>query len=285
MRQLGGLLAGALATIWIALAPARAQEIVRFDASEPNERERVQLRAELYRPGGAGPFPAVVLMHGCSGWKVVVRQALQDYATDLQKRGYVVLNLDSFGARYYSGDEMCASNAKLRQALSYRTADAFDAARYLRAQPFVDGRNIFLMGQSNGGSVAMKAAQASTQETYRKRTGDPGFRAVVAYYPWCGVYVGNVSLAAPVQIFAGGQDNWVSAQECTAVRTEGARYDVVVYPQAAHSFDLDVAAHKYMGFQIGKDAGAASDSRNRMLAFFHSHLTNDRREALLSATR
>jgi poly(3-hydroxybutyrate) depolymerase len=27
----------------------------------------VELTALLYRPDGAGPFPAVVLLHGCSG--------------------------------------------------------------------------------------------------------------------------------------------------------------------------------------------------------------------------
>jgi dienelactone hydrolase len=276
MRRLAIVLVTAIG-VHVAVAKAHAQGIVRFDASEPNESKNVQLRAELWRPAGPGPFPAVVLMHGCSGWQPAVKYSLRGYAEDLQKQGFVVLNLDSFGARYYNGEEMCASNAKLRRALEYRTSDAFDAARYLRAQPFVDGRNVFLMGQSNGGSVVMRAAQASTQETYRRKSGDPGFRGVVAFYPWCGLFNGSASFAAPVQVFAGGQDNWVSARECTDIRAQGARYDVVVYPQAAHSFDIDVIAHKYMGFLIGKDPDAAADSRQRLFAFLHGNLTDDRR--------
>lgn len=279
MRRLGIVFVSVIGAL-MAVAQANAQGIVRFDASEPNESKGVQLRGELWRPAGAGPFPAIVLMHGCSGWQPAVKYSLRGYSEDLQKQGFVVLNLDSFGARYYNGDEMCASNAKLRRALEYRTSDAFDAARYLRTQPFVDGRNIFLMGQSNGGSVVMRAAQASTQETYRRRTGDPGFRGAVAFYPWCGLFNGSASFAVPVQVFAGGQDNWVSARECADIRAQGARYDVVVYPQAAHSFDIDVIAHKYMGFLIGKDPDAAADSRQRMFAFLRGNLTDDHRARL-----
>jgi dienelactone hydrolase len=97
------------------------------------------------------------------------------------------------------------------------------------------------------------------------------FRGVVAYYPWCGVYAGKVSLAAPLQIFSGGQDTWTPAEECTALRTNGAPLDVVVYPQAAHSFDVDVIPQKYQGFLIGKDVQAASDSRRRLWGFLEKY--------------
>ncbi|MBS0518221.1 MAG: dienelactone hydrolase family protein [Proteobacteria bacterium] len=247
---------------------------MKFDASEPVEPGGVKLRAELYKPQGEGPFPAVVLMHGCGGWQPAVRFSLQEHATDLQSRGYVVFNLDSFGPRYYSGDEMCASNAKLLRALKYRTSDAFDAARYLAGLPFVDRRNIFLMGQSNGGSVAMRAAEADIVHTYAPAPTDVRFRAIAAYYPWCGVYRSNVSLSAPVQIFSGGQDNWVSAEECTSVRVKGAQLDVVVYPQARHSFDVELIPQQYMGFLIGKDPVAAADSKRRMAGFFEKNLVH-----------
>ena len=53
------------------LAPARsaASESVTFDVT-PELSDSVTLSAELIKPEGAGPFPAVVLMHGCNGlWK------------------------------------------------------------------------------------------------------------------------------------------------------------------------------------------------------------------------
>ncbi len=253
-------------------APAMAQEIVKFPASQPNEPTPVQLRAELYRPTGGGPHPAVVLMHGCSGWVPSARFALRGYAEDLRKRGFVVLNLDSFGPRYYSSEEMCPSIERLQRALSYRTTDAFDAARFLRDRADVDAGNIFLFGQSNGGSVALKAALVSTHDEYVKRRGYPAFRGVVAFYPWCGLLQGITALAAPVQVFSGGRDNWVSAQECSSVEARGAEFNVKVYAEAMHSFDLDLIPHKYAGFMIGKDPAAAADSRTRMMSFLTANV-------------
>ena len=266
MRLLSVLIS-ASAALCLAVVSAYGQEIVRFPASQPNEPKPIALRGELYRPEGAGRFAAVILMHGCSGWQPAVRFSLQGYAQSLQKRGYVVLNLDSFGPRYYSGDEMCASNAKLQQALLYRTSDAFDAARYLRHLPYVDGDNVFLMGQSNGGSVVIRAALQNNYLAYRKSADEPPFRGAVAFYPWCGLVSSGAKLVTPVQVFSGGRDNWVSARECANVEVTGAEYKVTVYPQAAHSFDLDIMMERYAGFLIGNDPDAAADSRKRMIAF------------------
>jgi dienelactone hydrolase len=162
-------LTGALA-VWSLLAhptPGAAQEIVKFEASDPYASDKVLLRGELFKPEGAGPFPAVILMHGCGGWRPAVRYSLHNHADHLVKNGYVVLSLDSFGPRGYSGDELCASNARLRAAIDYRTHDAFDALRYLQALSYVDPADIFLMGQSNGGSVAMQAAAIPPRRSVR----------------------------------------------------------------------------------------------------------------------
>lgn len=272
MRLLIGLISASVA-LWLFAVSAHGQEIVRFPASQPNEPKPINLRGELYRPDGVGRFPAVILMHSCSGWQPAVLFALRGYAENLQKRGYVVLNLDSFGPRYYSGDEMCASNAKLQQALSYRTSDAFDAARYLRRLPHVDGSNIFLMGQSNGGSVVIRASLQSNYLAYRKSEEEPPFRGAIAFYPWCGHVSQGARFATPVQVFSGGRDEWVSARECAGVEATGAQYQVTVYPHATHSFDLDIMTQRYAGYMIGSDPDAAADSRKRMIAFLQGRVS------------
>ena len=258
---------------------SHAQEKIRIPASEPVEPGKVELRGELFRPKDEGNFPAVVLMHGCSGWQPVVRYALRNYAESLRRRSYVALLLDSFGSRHYDGNEMCSDNAKLYKALGYRVSDAFDALRYLRSLDYVDKDNVFLMGQSNGGSVALRAARASTARSYADRIGSAGFRGVIAFYPWCGLYQGTVALAAPVRVFSGGEDNWVSARECQEVRTTGADYRITVYPHAKHSFDLDLMPQKFAGFIVGGDPEAARDSRRRMFSFIARRLTADQRAA------
>ena len=43
------------------------------------------LEAELFRPDGDGPHPAVLLMHGCGGLSAAARTALHGHAQFLVK--------------------------------------------------------------------------------------------------------------------------------------------------------------------------------------------------------
>jgi dienelactone hydrolase len=243
--------------------PSQAYELVKIKASQSAGARNGYLTAELFKPPGTGPFPAVVLMHGCGGWQPAVLEALHAHATYLLDRGYVVLNLDSFGTRGKSGGAVCASLPALYRALDYRTSDAFDALRYLKSRDFVDAENAFLMGQSNGGSVAINAAKLS---------GPGGYRAVAAYYPWCGSLGGRrVNLKAPLIIFSGGKDDWVPAWQCRNKHAVGAELRVIEYRNAAHSFDLRIERQRYLGKLIGHDKTAYEDSRAKMVAFFDGH--------------
>lgn len=254
----------------LAASMAHAGERVKFDASRGYTAARITLRADISRPEGDGPFPAVVLMHGCGGWQPAVRYTMNAYAEFLVARGFVVLDLDSFGPRNLGGGKVCEDVDRQVDALDYRTHDALDALRYLQAQPLVDARNIFLMGQSNGGSVAINVAKGDGPHG---NAGDGGgYRGVVAFYPWCGSFDRrSVRLAAPLLVMSGSDDDWTPARECEGVRSTGARLQFVVYPQAAHSFDLEMMQTRYLGKLVGKNQRAADDSRARMLAFFVEH--------------
>ena len=50
------------------------------------------LYADLYQPGGAGPFPAVLMVHG-GGWTGGSRQQMHRTARAVARRGYVVMNI------------------------------------------------------------------------------------------------------------------------------------------------------------------------------------------------
>src|SRR3970040_1195558 len=84
---------------------------------------------ELRRPQGQGPFPALVLLHGCSGITSVQR----DWAERLSEWGYV-----------------CWSGRDGRGSYAERVQDARSALGYLRRQPFVDPRRIGAIGWSMG---------------------------------------------------------------------------------------------------------------------------------------
>src|SRR5437660_11890332 len=54
-----------------------------------------EITGEIYRPSGAGAFPAIVLAHPCNG----VRQHTETWGKLIASWGYVVLAPDSFGPR------------------------------------------------------------------------------------------------------------------------------------------------------------------------------------------
>ncbi len=258
-----------LGAAYLAAVPAIA-EIVSIVSTKSLGPGTPYLKAELFRPKGQGRFPAVVLMHGCGGWQPAVLEALHTHAQRFLDKGYVVLNVDSFGPRGNSGGSVCESDAALVTALEYRTRDAFDALRYLASLDFVDPDNVFLMGQSNGGSVAINAAKAGGQH---------GFRAVAAYYPWCGSLGGStVKLNAPLIIFTGARDDWTLARECRNKTSTGKHLKVVEYPNAAHSFDVGITPQRYLGKLVGFDEAAAADSRAKMLAFFDDNVARNVRQ-------
>ena len=55
--------------------------------------------ATLDRPAGAGPFPAIVILHDCSGLGPGSSGAPARWAQELVAEGYVVLRPNSFAPR------------------------------------------------------------------------------------------------------------------------------------------------------------------------------------------
>ncbi|WP_116810244.1 alpha/beta hydrolase [Steroidobacter cummioxidans] len=51
-----------------------------------------ELKADLYKPAGNGPFPAVVMIHG-GGWEGRTRNDMNSISQRVAERGYVVLNM------------------------------------------------------------------------------------------------------------------------------------------------------------------------------------------------
>ncbi len=237
-------------------AGAAEVEWVKFRAKSEWRGQPVDLAGTFYPTAQGRKAPAVILMHGCGGLRTSVRSSLYEHANLFVRNGFAALLLDSFGPRGIDGGWVCEGLGRLAEARSYRLQDAQDAADWLKARAGIDGQNIFLMGQSNGGSVALRAAAAG------------GFRAVAAYYPWCGAASGN---RAPLIVFGAGRDDWVPPGAC-GLRPQSENYRFVLYPEAAHSFDVRSGITSYLGHRIGFDASATADSRSRMIAFFRQHM-------------
>lgn len=230
---------------------------------------------KVKKPKGNGPFPAVVLMHGCQGLTASsVQQALGSWTSLFRKNGYVTLIVDSFKGRGNTGGEVCLDYRKMQEALYYRVWDAFVAHEYLSKLPYVNGE-IYLVGQSNGGSTAINVARKVGQSI---ASSNRKFTAIAALYPGCLRLVNeDTELISPLLILAGQLDDWAPAEECTNAKNiiKDEKLNVIVYPNAHHSFDLNIPVQSYAGYTVGFNSFATSDSREQIISFFNKYKTNN----------
>lgn len=212
-----------------------AQERVSFPG-----RGSVTLNGKLYKPAGAGPFPAIVAMHGCGG-PGGVRDA--DWAARLQGAGYIVLFTDSFGSRGMGSQ----CNIRERDIKSKdRAEDAFASAEWLARRPDVLKNKLGLLGWSNGGTAVLSASRS-----IRAPEGVE-FRQAVAFYPGCKVFAAQGYRARiPVTVMHGLADDWTPAEPCKSL--SGVHF--VGYPDAHHDFD-----HPNLPIKTRKAAFSANGS-------------------------
>lgn len=229
----------------------------------------VTLHGRLHAPEGAGPFPALVFLHGCSGQSPVQSA----WADELTPEGYVVLDLDSFGARGLT--RVCGRGDLLPPR--DRADDAFAAIRMLQGRPEVDRARIGVVGWSHGGSTTLwTLAQQKDRPAER-------VRAAIAFYPGCADARGWRD-AAPLLMLLGGSDNWTPADRCVrladVVQSFGPHVEFVVYPGAHHAFDSARLrrptrvrdANGGRGATVAYDPIAHADARERVRAFLAQHL-------------
>lgn len=254
-----------LVVIIVILATDRtaASEMVTFDV-EPALTDPVTVSAEIIKPEGSEPFPAVVLMHGCSGlW----RPWGDLWAGRLIRWGYVVVQVDSFGPRGYP-DGICEDGLAVDSLT--RAADAHAAKDYLKRLAFVDEDRIAVMGMSHGGWTALSAVE-NTYLTESPRP-DP-FQAAIALYPRCDRELNR--LDAPLLILIGEEDDWTYAFWCERMVVTGPTEHTItlkVYPGATHVFDVDLPDRERFGRTMKFHPSAARDAETRVKAFLAEHL-------------
>src|SRR5690349_7451401 len=248
-----------LAFAWPFLATAAhaAPETVYFKSVDG----ATEIVGYLFRPAGAGPHPAIVLLHGRGGpystnfnrdCTLVARNVTSACnANTLSKRhamwrefwasrGVLALLPDSFEprgkgrgfGRFTHGDP----DRDSVNELTVRPLDADGALAWLRTRSGVDASRIFLQGWSNGGST--------TLNVMIRQGAKGGFRAALAFYPGCGhtaLLDDAIRTTAPIVMFLSENDEEVSPTICQSVAERsiaaGTKLDVITYPAATHDFD------------------------------------------------
>ncbi len=120
-----------------------------------------KLPGTLTVPVGAGPFPAVVLVHGSGpndrDETVGGAKVFKDLAEGLASRGVVVLRYEKRTLQYRARLAGIGGKFTVQEEA---VEDAAKAIALVRTQAEVNGRRVFVVGHSLGGYVAPRIAEA-----------------------------------------------------------------------------------------------------------------------------
>jgi dienelactone hydrolase len=234
------------------------------------------LHAQLFKPEGAGPFPAVIALHGCGGLgsrSDSVLPRYRDWAERLLKAGNAVLLPDSYGSRELG--PQCRVKEMHVKARRERVGDIAAARAWLLKQSWVERDRVSLIGWANGASALLWAVRPQAAA----RDAGPDYRAAIAFYPDCRISAGlGWSTRVPTLLLIGANDDVSSPPACRQM-VEGAHgrsalARIVVYPGAYHDFDRantplhaaggssDAAAPEHG--HLGTDAEARAESQKEV---------------------
>ncbi|MGR9075370.1 dienelactone hydrolase family protein [Rhizobium leguminosarum] len=270
----------AFLSVTLAGNPADADERVHFESAPvklspfriSKAREQGEIISQpqgtpllgyLSRPEGDGPFPAVVLLHGCEGMRLSVKDL---WPKRLVSWGYVVLVVDSFTTRNIK--DTCQGS------LPDRLFDAYGALNFLSKQSFVDARRVALMGFSTGGTATLEGTKIEGNEQLM----DHKFKAAVAYYPLCAASQGDATV--PTLILSGERDNWSPADRCqkrlARLSDNGPPIELNVYKGTYHDFDAPEfkVGRRVFGHIEKYNPDAAGKSIRSVRTFLQTYLSN-----------
>jgi dienelactone hydrolase len=249
----------------IVFASEAGSEMVTFDVKLPNEKT-LTLTGELMKPGGEGPFPAVVLLHGCGGMVSESAQKKHNtWASRLASWGYVTLQVDSLSPR--NKTNICGKPFDVHPF--ERMYDAYAGKSYLESLSYIDDKQIAVMGWSHGGWVTFYSVD---KQNLGKIISDP-FKASIAFYPWCSRSI--TQLSSPLLILIGEEDDWTPADRCKNIQLvlkTPYKVTLKVYPKAHHGFDREGADKKVKGHLMRHDPDATKDAIIQVKNFLATHL-------------
>lgn len=155
---------------WLLVVPAflLASDVVSFPSGD------LRLKGSIYKPDGAGPFPAIVYNHG-SARGMLSKDAFDALGPVFVAHGWVFFGPYRRGqglsasAGPYIGDEISAADKKGGQSAAAATmvrlletdhlSDQLAAREWLSKQPFVKPHAIAVAGTSFGGIESVLGAE------------------------------------------------------------------------------------------------------------------------------
>lgn len=210
---------------------------------------------EIVRPEGDGPFPVVVMLHGCGG-----RQPFLDRWADVVAReaGAASLIVDSFRSRRISrmtAYSTVCTGLQLRGR--ERAGDLFAAMAWLREQDWANKERVIAAGWSHGGWTIIDALALRSGAEMERATGlsdlpkEPLEGVVGAFFAY--PYAGRASFLGrrpwrftPDSVAILAEDDYVVGvnyprQAFHRQRLIGAPVEIHEFSNATHAFDVPEA--------------------------------------------
>jgi carboxymethylenebutenolidase len=208
----------------------------------------------LYLPNGAGPHPALVVIHEWWGLNDWIKQQASRYAD----HGYVALAVDLYHGKVANDPE---SAHELMRGLpqDQGVRDLVAAAKYLESRKDVTHDRVGAVGWCMGGGYALQLAIA-----------DPSLKAVAINYGALATDKNDLGkIHAAVLGNFGGQDQGIPPDAVHAfeasMKSLGKPVNAKIYPDAGHAFENP-------NNKTGYRPEDAADATNRMDGFFAREL-------------
>lgn len=183
----------------------------------------------VFRPAGTGPYPAVALVSGCSGFAPVgARKFYERVGEKLSAEGHIVVFVDYVGRR---GLQNCVRAPMVTEADAAK--DLVNAVTWLRSQPSVDKERISALGWSYGGGAVLVALAED-------KGAQLGLSRAIVYYPFCRA-VRPWKVGTPVLMLLAGDDEVAPSSACRSAAGKSAapnEVKIVTYHGALHAFDV-----------------------------------------------
>lgn len=195
----------------------------------PIEERQARLAARygLEKPEGQGPFPAVMLVPGCSGFEHRLWKGhYERTARRLKELGFVTIRVDYLAAADSSSCEVIMNPAELGD-------DVATAAKYLRQQSYVKPDRINLLAWSYGGVPTFHALRKTESREPVQ------VAAAIAYYPSISLPE-QIKVETPVLVLCTKQETQSACRRIDALLAEEpakGRLRIVRYEDGIHGFD------------------------------------------------
>jgi len=209
----------------------------------------------IVRPAGAGPFPAVVVIHEIFGLNDNIREISNRFAAE----GYAALAVDLFSNRNRAICMLQIMYGMLIKPLNNpMLADLRATVSFLQQQTSIDSSRIGAVGFCMGGTYALQLAIT-----------EKGMQAASVFYGMNPKPLDAVAQACPVVGSYPDKDFTTSAARDLEARLtkDGIPNDIKIYADTKHSFVSQQRSPS--------EVAATQDAWGRMLSFFHQHLKKE----------